>query len=146
MSSFSSIIEVVSVEKTEIIDITPQVNFAVRSSGIRQGIASIMPLHTTTSIRINENEPRLIRDFKSFLECLVPCNSRYFHDEIEKRPVPEDEKINGHSHIKSFILGTGETVPVRENSMMLGKWQSVFFVDFDGPQQRKVLVTVIGDK
>ena len=127
-------------------DITSQVREAVSKSGITEGIACIFSMHTTSCIRINENEERLLYDFKSFLERLAPASARYLHDDIEKRDCPKDEPLNGHSHLKSLLLGASETVPVVNGEMLLGKWQSIFHVDLDGVnRQRKVMVKVMGD-
>jgi secondary thiamine-phosphate synthase enzyme len=146
MPAFTEQIELISLGKTDFLDITDTVNAVVSRSKLTCGIVSIFPMHTTTCVRINENEPRLLSDLKAYLDSMVPCNGCYRHDDIDKRPVPEDEKINGHSHIKSFILGTGESAPFKASGLCLGRWQSVFFVDFDGPQKRKVTVMVVGEK
>ena len=133
-----------SSEKSDFIDVTEKVRNIVINSRIKQGIANIFTKHTTTAIRINENEKGLMQDIKCFLEEKCPPFRDYKHDDIENRPVPPDEQINAHSHMKSLLMGTSETIPIINGKLALGKWQSIFFVDLDGPRKRKMLVHIIG--
>ncbi len=86
---------------------------------------------------INENEPGLLKDFQNALENLVPSNVNYQHDRIDN---------NADSHIRSFLIGNSETIPLNNGKLDLGTWQSIFFVELDGPRRRKVTVTVMEDK
>jgi secondary thiamine-phosphate synthase enzyme len=143
---FTREISLDSAEKTDFIDVTGQVRKAVLDSKVRTGIINIFTQHTTTAIRINENEKGLLRDTKRFLEDKCPPGGCYHHDDIEERPdVPSDEPINAHSHLKSIIMGASETIPIFEGEPKLGQWQSVFFVDRDGPRKRKMLLHIIGE-
>jgi secondary thiamine-phosphate synthase enzyme len=145
MKTFSKIITLETADKIDFLDVTKQVIKLVKDSMIQNGMVNVYSTHTTTSIRINENEPRLLEDLKCFLEEQVPSCNSYLHDEIDKRKdVPEDEKINAHSHLKSILLGTSETIPLVNGQMILGTWQSIFFVECDGPQKRQMQVTVMG--
>lgn len=124
-----------SSKRVEIIDITKDINDILGSCKINEGIINIFAAHSTAGIVVNENESRLINDFKNFLEKIVPENNNYGHDKIDN---------NADSHIRAFLIGSSETIPFSENSLSLGTWQSVFFVELDGPRNRKFIVTVMG--
>ncbi len=136
-----------STEKTDFIDVTEDIKGFVRDSGISDGIINIYTTHTTTAIRINENEEGLINDAKSWLEKNAPGLGQYRHDDMEKRKgIPVDEPVNGHSHLKSLIMGASETIPVIGCSLKLGTWQRIFFVDLDGPRKRRMIMHILGKK
>jgi len=145
MDHFVKEFQVDSAEKIEFLDVTDKIHEAVKESRIRNGVITVFTQHTTTAIRINENEDGLMKDIKCFLEKQVPMDCRYEHDELERRDVPEDEQINAHSHLKSLLMSTSESIPLSGSEPMLGKWQSVFFVELDGPRKRKLIVQVIGE-
>lgn len=120
----------------EIIDITAQVNDAVSASGIKSGVCTISSRHTTTAILVNEAEQGLIDDIPSMMSGIVPDDG-YSHDLIDD---------NTHAHLKAMLLGPSKTMPVREGKLMLGTWQSILFVEFDGPRTRTVDVSVMRGK
>jgi secondary thiamine-phosphate synthase enzyme len=114
-------------------DITAQVNDAVRQSGVEEGLCNIFVTHTTAGLLINENaDPDVGRDLLEKLEALAPSDARYHHVEG-----------NSHAHIKSSLVGQSATVPVAGGRLGLGRWQALFFAEFDGPREREVLVTVV---
>ena len=118
----------------EIIDITSEIQ---NLCNIKNGIVNIFTKHSTSAIVINENEKGLLRDLKNCLESLVPKENNYFHDSIDS---------NAHSHLKSFLLSSSQTVPVTNFKLDLGTWQSVFFIELDGPRNsRTVELTFIGE-
>jgi len=142
----TSRIELNSCEKTDFIDVTDPINDAVEKSGIKNGIANLFTRHTTTAIRINENEQGLLKDTKEFLECYAPRFRSYCHDDMEKRPdVPVDEPANAHSHLKSLVMGASESIPLINGHIALGRWQRIFFVDLDGPRSRQMIIHIIGE-
>ena len=144
---YSKEIEFDVAKKLELLDITEKVKEAVKESGIQHGLVSVYTKHTTSAIRINENEPLLMEDMKHLLESLVPSSHKYHHDNFEKRNCPPNERINGHSHLKALLLGTSETIPIMNSELCLGKWQSVFYVDLDGGnRKRKIIIQILGDK
>ncbi len=127
------------------IDITDDVSRIVHASGIRNGFAQIYSQHTTAAIRINENEPLLIADFKRLLDRLSPGDGSYDHDQLERRiGIGPDEPRNGHAHCQHLLLSSSESVPVIEGELQLGKWQRVFLVELDSPRQRQITVEVVG--
>lgn len=118
----------------ELIDITDNVLEDVNKSSIRSGICVISTPHTTTAIIINENEPGLLSDMFNLLNKLVPPGAGYNHDRIDN---------NADSHLRAMLLGSSETIPIVEGKLVLGTWQRIFFVELDGPRQRKVNITLI---
>ncbi len=146
MKHYNTAVSVVSDERLQFTDITKKIREIVKKSNIRHGIVNIYSTHTTSCIRVNENESRLIYDFKSFLEKLAPSSESYRHDDIDKRDCPPDERINGHSHCKSLLLSASETIPITNGKLELGKWQSIFHVDLDGgDRKRNVIVKLLGE-
>ncbi len=114
-------------------DITAQVTEAVRRSGVEEGICHLFVTHTTAGLTINENaDPDVGRDLLEKLEALAPSDARYHHLEG-----------NAHAHIKSSLVGQSAAVPVTGRRLALGRWQAVFFTEFDGPREREVLLTVV---
>ncbi len=129
----------------QFIDITDDVESVVRASGVRRGLAHVYSRHTTAAIRVNENEPLLLADFRRFLATVAPEGSHYEHDDLSRRPgVPPDEPRNGHAHCRHLLLGASETLPVVEGRLDLGRWQRVFLVELCSPRQRQVVVQVMG--
>lgn len=130
----------------EIVDITHYVQTAVTESKVKSGLALVFCPHTTAGIRLNHNEPLLLQDMMKTLYRLVPIDISYSHDLFEVRQnVAPNERSNGHAHIKAFLLGSSETLPVDKGSALLGAKQSVFFVELDGGRSREVHVKIIGE-
>ena len=123
-------------QRVEIQDITNDVEAVLKNSGIVEGILNVYSRHSTSGVVINENESGLLKDFQLALQRLVPEGAGYQHDRIDN---------NADSHIRGFLLGGSETIPVEDGRLMLGTWQSIFFVELDGPRQRKLTVTVMGE-
>lgn len=120
--------------QTELIDITDRVRAIVKENGIKDGLCVISTRHTTSGIIINENERGLRKDIVDMLDELVPENKQYAHNQIDN---------NAHAHLRAVLLGTSATVPVENGHLVLGTWQSVFFVELDGPRTRSVDVKII---
>lgn len=132
--------------RIEFIDITdPMLDF-VRRTGVTDGTVAIQTLHTTTAIRVNENEPRLLEDLEALLERLAPRSYPWLHDDLEARsgPLPPDERPNGHAHARALLLGASETLNIVSGAVQLGRWQRVFLVELDGRRRRTVSVAVTG--
>ena len=119
---------------TQFMDITSKVREILKKTGIKDGMCTVFTPHTTAGITINENaDPDVLCDIIKEMEKVVPLNDGYTHVEG-----------NSAAHIKSSLFGCSETVIIRDGSLMLGTWQSVFFCEFDGPRSRKVWVKIIG--
>ena len=120
-------IEVGSESKIQIIDITKEINKIIKESTMEQGMVCVFTKHTTTAIRVNENEKRLLEDMRKKLEEFAPVNTCYLHDDIHLRECHTNEPLNGHAHVKALVLNTSENIPFEEGKLCLGKWQSILF-------------------
>jgi secondary thiamine-phosphate synthase enzyme len=127
-------------------DITDEVAAVVADSGVSFGHVTVFSSHTTAAIRINENEPLLLRDMARTLRQLAPANAYYEHNDFGRRTVnmTEDECANGHAHCQHLFLSTSETIPVIDGKPTLGTYQRLFLIELDHPRMRRVLVTVVG--
>ena len=118
----------------EIIDITSQINNEI---DIESGIVNIFSKHSTSAIAVNENESGLLNDLELMLSDLVSDKYSWQHDRIDN---------NAKSHLKSFLLSSSETLPISNGRLNLGTWQSVFFIELDGPRNNRTInLTFIGD-
>ena len=127
-------IEIRTKESTELIDITREVNGFVSSKSVDSGVCVIFTKHTTTGIIINENEAGLKNDILKLLNELIPRGRGYVHDRIDS---------NAHSHLRAVVLGSSATIPIENGALALGTWQSILFVECDGPRRREVLVQIV---
>lgn len=120
--------EIETTERIEVLDVTDAVGSAVPAgaSGTRTAFVD----HTTCGVVVNESERRLLSDIETALERLVPENG-YAHDAIDD---------NAAAHLRSMLLGPAATVPVKDGSLALGRWQSVLLVECDGPRTRRLRV------
>jgi len=126
-------ISISSNSRTEFIDITDQVNEAVKKSGLKEGICHLFVPHTTAGITINEGaDPSVKRDILSSLNRLVPFDGDYKHTEG-----------NSAAHIKTTLVGTSAVCLIEDSRLILGTWQSIFFCEFDGPRTRRVHIANI---
>ncbi len=126
--------QVASKARCQFIDITSEVQKAVRAAGFSQGLCTVFVPHTTAGITINENaDPSVVRDMLMELEKIVPFNDRYAHSEG-----------NSSAHIKASLMGSSVQLIVDSGRVGLGTWQGIYFCEFDGPRRRSVLVQVLG--
>ena len=118
----------------EIIDITSKINELI---DIDEGIVSVFSKHSTSALVVNENEQGLLNDFEFMLSNLVTDKYIYQHDRIDN---------NAKSHLKSFLLSSSECLPIKNSKIDLGTWQSVFFIELDGPRRsRTITLTMVGE-
>jgi len=120
--------------RTELIDITDRVRALVKESSIKDGICVITTRHTTSGIIVNENERGLRADILDMLGSLVPEDRNYAHNSIDN---------NADAHLRAVLLGMSETIPIEDGHLILGTWQSIFFVELDGPRNRTINVKMI---
>ncbi|TMF95151.1 MAG: YjbQ family protein [Chloroflexi bacterium] len=119
--------------RADAIDITDRVQEVVRESGVQTGLCQVYVPHTTAGVFINENaDPDALSDILARLEALVPWEDGYQHAEG-----------NAAAHIKATLVGSSQSVPVRNGRLALGRWQGIFFAEFDGPRERRFQVTVL---
>ena len=131
----------------EFIDITEQVCKFIQDSLVVSGFAVVYSKHTTAAIKINENEPLLLRDMEEFLEKMASRNGNYQHNDFTVRTVnmTADECPNGHAHCQHLLLGTSENIPIIDGQLQFGRWQRIFLIELDMPRPREVRVQVIGE-
>lgn len=140
MQIITKTISVKTVSPVEIIDITAEIRNAVSSSGLRNGTITVISRHTTAFININEKEEHLLEDMVTFLKRLVPRDGNYSHNIS-----PIDGRDNAHSHLLGLFMNTSESIPFSGGDLLLGQWQSVFFIELDGPRpERTVLLQISG--
>lgn len=136
--------------KFHFVDITEDVVKFLASTGLQQGLVTVYSPHTTTAIKINEDEDGFRDDFTQFMKKLVPADAYYKHNDLEIRAehtLCEDRSlcINGDSHILQMLIGTtSETVPFHDGKLQLGRWQRIFLIELDKKRPRHVLVQVMG--
>jgi secondary thiamine-phosphate synthase enzyme len=117
-------------KRSEFINITHQVQSAVKAMGIEDGVITVFVPHTTAGITINENaDPDVVSDILRALDRLVPWNGDYEHTEG-----------NAAAHVKASLIGSSVRIIVRSGELQLGTWQGIFFCEFDGPRLRHVWV------
>ena len=122
------------------IDITEAVQEFAKD---KDGFVHVMTKHTTTGLRIMEMEPRLLRDIERIMERFAPQFDMYYHDDIEHRPVPDNERLNAYSHMRSLLFSTDLTVPVEDGILALGEWQRVAFIELDPGRERTVMLRAL---
>ena len=118
-------------KRSEMVDITREVSQAVSSFSLSEGTVLVYVPHTTAGVTINENaDPTVVTDIISTLDRLVPWDGPYLHGEG-----------NSAAHVKASLMGSSVTIPVRRGQLLLGRWQGIFFAEFDGPRARRVHIT-----
>ena len=125
-------------KRREFLNITPQVNAALRESGIREGLCLVNAMHISASVFINDDEAGLHQDFEVWLEKLAPekPHSQYHHNGYED---------NADAHLKRTIMGREVVVAVTEGKLDFGPWEQIFYGEFDGKRRKRVLVKIIGE-
>ena len=128
----------------DIYNLTRDVQKFLDTTGIWDGHVLVFSRHTTTALAVNEYEERLLADIKTYLRKLAPVGDRYLHNDLHLRDVPPDEPENAHSHLMAMTLHNSEMIPVVNGRLALGTYQSILFLELDGPRPRTVLVQVFG--
>jgi len=125
-------------QRRQLIRITEQVEGCVRESGVREGIALVNAMHITASVFINDNESGLHRDYERWLEKLAPekPHSQYEHNGFED---------NADAHLKRTIMGREVVVAITDGKLDFGPWEEIFYGEFDGKRQKRVLVKILGE-
>lgn len=122
--------------RSELINITDQVQEMVRSAKVNNGICYLFVMHTTAGITVNEGaDPAVQRDIINFLNKLVPNDPYFTHAEG-----------NSDAHIKSALVGASQHIFINNSRLVLGTWQAIYFCEFDGPRERKIAVKITADE
>ncbi len=128
-------IKIRSLEHFEFIDVTSKIQDIVRKSGKKEGMCYLYVPHTTAAITINENaDPAVKNDIISTFQKIVPWNWDYTHLEG-----------NSAAHILSTVVGVSIAIPISKNELVLGVWQGIYFCEFDGPRNRRLIVSIVGE-
>lgn len=123
----------------DVLDITPQVERIVRESQIRYGVVNVSGKGSTLGVTTIEYEPGAVADLRRALEKIAPADHDYAHN-------ARWGDDNGYSHLRSALMGTAKSFPLRDGSLELGSWQQVVLCDFDNrPREREITVTVVGE-
>jgi secondary thiamine-phosphate synthase enzyme len=118
-------------------NITYQVEKILKKSKIKEGMILVSAMHITAAVYVNDNEHGLIQDIDEWLENLAPFNINYRHHQTGE--------TNGDSHLKSLLLHHEVIVPVTDGRLDFGPWQQIFYAEFDGQRQKRVIVKVMGE-
>jgi secondary thiamine-phosphate synthase enzyme len=125
----------------QVVDITAAVRERCAATGLKNGLVTLISRHTTAYINLNEREEQLHRDMVTFLKRMVPRDGDYLHN-----VAPVDDRDNAHSHLMGLFMNASESIPIADGELLLGGWQSIFFVELDGPRpQRNVTLQFIGE-
>lgn len=137
MKSYRKVLIFNTKTRRAFINITPQIEKCLRESGIKEGLLLCNPMHITSSVFINDDESGLHRDFEIFLEKLAPEKpyDQYFHNGYED---------NADAHLKRTIMGREVVVAITEGKLDFGTWEQIFYGEFDGKREKRVLVKIIG--
>lgn len=129
-----------TVEPIQFLDVTGAVRDWVAATGVREGLLTLISPHTTARVNVNERETQLQRDMSTYLKRLVPRDGDWLHniDTVDDRP-------NAHSHLLGLFMNSSESIPVANGAPVLGGWQSIFFIELDGPRPSRHLdMQIIG--
>ena len=139
MKSFTEYLYFNTSRKTELINITDNVQRCIDKSGVKEGIVLINVMHITSSVFINDDESGLHEDFSKWLEGLAPHTpiSRYSHN-----LTGED---NADAHLKRTIMGREVVTAITNGGLDFGPWEQIFYGEFDGQRKKRVIVKIIGD-
>jgi secondary thiamine-phosphate synthase enzyme len=134
--SFTRALTIQTSRRTELKIVTAEIQSAVRDSGCAEGVCHLYVPHTTAGVLINEGyDPDVAGDMEAALDKLVPRQASYAHAEG-----------NSDSHIKTALVGSSQTVWIERGRLALGRWQQIFFAEFDGPRIRELRIKIVADR
>lgn len=138
MKSYRKILIMNVPQRRAFINITGEVEGALRESGIKEGLCLVNAMHITASVFINDDEPGLHGDFETWLEKLAPEKpySQYAHNGFED---------NADAHLKRTVMGRETIIAVTEGKLDFGPWEQVFYGEFDGMRKKKIMIKIIGE-
>lgn len=142
--------EVTALERYGYIDLTDELQRAIKDSGVTDGAAIAFCAHTTCALLINEWEDGALEDFRARVRTLVPDEELYYaHDDLDRRTqnlAESHERANGHAHVKAMLLSaTSHAIPVVAGEPAFGRWQRLILLELDEPKQRQISFHVFGD-
>ena len=142
--------EVTALARYGYIDLTDELQRAIKDSGVTEGAAIAFCAHTTCALLINEWEDGALEDFRARVRTLVPDEEHYYaHDDLDRRTqnlAESHERANGHAHVKAMLLSaTSHAIPVVAGEPAFGRWQRLILLELDEPKQRQINFHVFGD-
>lgn len=137
MKSYTEYLWMNTSDRYEIVNITSEVEAAVKKSGVKEGLCLVNAMHITASVFINDNESGLHEDFLKWVEKLAP----YGVDKYKHNLTGED---NGDAHLKRTIMGREVVVAITSGKLDFGPWEKIFYGEFDGQRKKRVLIKIIG--
>lgn len=138
---FNRIVDWITIDRMQLLNVTERMNELVRKSGIKDGVIHLQSLHTTTAVFLNEWQDALLEDVKCFLDGAVERERYYRHNDPE---FSDCERKNADSHLRGMLMGQTLILQVRNAAVLLGTWQSIIFAEFDGPRSRSIAVQISG--
>lgn len=139
MKSYREELSVEISQRRGFLNITPQVENAIRKSGIREGLCLVNPLHITASVYINDDERGLLGDYDRWLEKLAP------HEPIDQYRHNDTGEDNADAHLKRQMMGREVVVAITDGKLDFGTWEQIFYAEFDGRRRKRILVKIIGE-
>jgi len=121
------------------VNITPEVEAAVRESGVEEGLCLVNPMHITASVFVNDDEEGLHRDYERFFENLVP------HEPVRQYRHNDTGEDNADAHIKRQLMGREAVVAITKGRLDIGTWERIFYGEWDGRRPKRILIKIIGD-
>jgi secondary thiamine-phosphate synthase enzyme len=142
MKSYTEYLNIKTNNEREMVNITDLVEKAVIKSGIKEGLCLVNSMHITSSVFINDEESGLKQDFMQWLEELAPYKP---HDYPKGYRHHATGEINGDAHLKRTIMGREVTVAITKGNLDFGPWEQIFYGEFDGQRNKKILIKIIGE-
>jgi secondary thiamine-phosphate synthase enzyme len=136
VKAFTEYLTFITAKREEFINITPQVEDAIRKSGVKEGFILISAMHITAAVYVNDAEEGLIEDIKEWLRGLAPTKNYRHHRTGED---------NGEAHLKNLLLHHEVIVPITAGKADFGPWQQVYYAEFDGQRSKRVILKVLGE-
>jgi len=137
MKSHTEYLTIHTKKRREYLHLTPQVEAIVKKSGVKEGMVLVSAMHITAGVYVNDNESGLIQDIDQWLEELAPARPDYRHHQTG-----ED---NGDAHLKSMLVHHEVIVPITNGKLDFGPWQRIFYAEFDGQRDKRIIVKVMGE-
>ena len=138
---FHRVVDWITSDRLQLINVTDRINDIVRKSGVRDGIVHLQSLHTTTAVFLNEWQDALLADMRAILEDLVRRDANWRHNDPH---YSDCDRRNADSHLRGMLMGQALSLQVRNSAVLLGTWQSIILAEFDGPRSRTMSVQVSG--
>ena len=139
MKSLTEYLTFKTKSRREFVNITPDVEKLVVKSGIKEGLCLVNAMHITASVFINDNESGLHHDYEKWLEEMAP------HEPIDNYRHKDTGEDNAHAHLKRQVMGREVVVAITDGQLDFGPWETIFYGEFDGRRNKRVLVKIIGE-